>query len=172
MSAKQFDPIRIIQAFVNEGVNFVLIGAWSLEAQGIVLPAPTQDVDFTPAVDPQNLERVSSALRRLNAKVRADGDAHVFSHNGESLGRARVWNLTCEWGDFDLAMAPAGFETGFESLRSNAVLISRPSDDGEVSFFAASVADVITSKTSAGRAKDIEVLPTVRQQARKKGLIE
>jgi hypothetical protein len=85
-----------------------------------------------------------------------------FSHDGASLGRAAVWNLTCEAGNFDLAFRPSGFDTGYDGLvaKSHVVLING------VDAVTADLNDVIRSKQAAGRPKDIATLPTLEEFAR------
>lgn len=91
---------RIAAALVRRRVNFVVIGGWAVEAQGFSLGYKTNDIDFTPDLGADNLERLSAALHDLGAEIRVGDQSLPFDHNGESLGKARVWNLTCDNGDF------------------------------------------------------------------------
>lgn len=54
---------RIVAAFEAEGVRYVLVGAMAMAAQGLI--RATRDVDFFVAPDPDNVERLRRALRRL-----------------------------------------------------------------------------------------------------------
>lgn len=75
--------------------------------------------------------------------------------DGTSLAAAETWNLICAHGEFDISFRPSGFADGYAQL---AVLAHRVFvDDVEVDV--ADLADVIRSKESAGRPKDLRVLP-------------
>lgn len=110
---------RIAAIFAKRDVKFVIIGGWAVEAQGYELGYKTDDIDFTPDLGPDNLDRLSAALYDLDAKIRVDDQSLAFNHSGESLGRARVWNLTCEDGDFDLTFEPSGLGGYRELLKSS-----------------------------------------------------
>jgi len=70
-------------------------------------------------------------------------------------------NLTCRYGDFDLAFAPSG-TGGYDDLvqRSTPIVI------GTVDVSVAALDDVIRSKEAAGRPKDIAVLSILEEYAR------
>ncbi len=146
----------IIEVFNRHGVEYVVIGAFAAIAQKAPIPA-TRDIDLTPGTSGENLARLSEALHELGAKIRADGVAEglPFDHDGASLGRARVWNLICAFGEFDLSFFPSGFDRGYEqlSLRAHRMAVS-----GTVVVIA-DLDDVIKSKEAAGRPKDLQVLP-------------
>ncbi len=57
------DAQEVFQALLREGVEFVVIGAMAMAAQG--LPRATQDVDFFVAPRRENLEALKRALRSL-----------------------------------------------------------------------------------------------------------
>ncbi|MBA2281716.1 MAG: hypothetical protein H0W25_10865 [Acidimicrobiia bacterium] len=67
-------------------------------------------------------------------------------------------------GPVDLCFRPAGFAGGYEALRMGQVVIVVSGVDVPV----ASLADVITSKRSAGRPKDIVALPALEARLRKR----
>lgn len=145
-------------ALVAREVRFVLIGGLAALAQGS--PFPTEDVDITPEASRANLDRLSAALRDLDAKIRtaAVPEGVPFDHDGESLSTAGVWNLTTTHGWLDISMVPHGTE-GFADL-------DRDAKDLEVmglSVRVASLADVIRSKQAADRDKDNLVLPVLRR---------
>jgi hypothetical protein len=76
----QLSAEDILAALNNRGVRYVVIGAFAAIAQGAPIEA-TYDIDVTPQRDPENLERLSLALRDLYAgTAAADGDhVHVAS---------------------------------------------------------------------------------------------
>lgn len=150
------DLIEIVKVLNRNGVDYVVIGAYAAIAQQAPIPA-TRDVDLTPSASPENLERLSTALYELDARIRVEGDERGlhFHHDGESLGRATVWNLTCPFGEFDRAFSPSAFEGGYEQLIGNAHRV----DVGGTVLAVADLRDVIASKEAAGRPKDLQVLP-------------
>ena len=165
------DARTILEALNRHGVDYVVIGAWAVEAQGIVRSNPTRVVDVSPRVERANLDRLSSALTELGARIRTTAlpEGLAFDHDGASLGRSIMWNLVCPAGEFDLAFAPAGFTNGYADLIGTAVTVELA---GGLRIRVAAVADVIRSKRLAGRDKDVRALPEIVEQARKLGLID
>lgn len=153
-----FDPAAVLAVLRDHEVRFVLIGGIAAAIHGS--PYVTTDVDVTPQVDRQNLERLSAALVELEARVRTEGltEGLPFAHDPESLGRATIWNLTTRFGDVDLVLRPAGTD-GFDDLTRDAtdlVILG-------VVVRVASLADVVRSKAAAGREKDRLQLPLLRR---------
>lgn len=68
-----------------------------------------------------------------------------------------MWNLICADGEFDISFRPSGFAGGYDQL---AISARRVRVAGEIVVIA-DLADVITSKESAGRPKDLRVLPAL-----------
>lgn len=162
---------RIAAALVRRKVNFVVIGGWAVEAQGFSLGYKTNDIDFTPDLGADNLERLSAALHDLGAEIRVGDQSLPFDHNGESLGKARVWNLTCDNGDFDLTFEPSGLD-GYRELLLSSHLVSIDVDGEPITVQCADLADIIHSKRTADRAKDNQVLPLLEAQLDERNLAE
>lgn len=156
MSEPELNAAGIARIFNEHGVEYVVIGAYAAIAQKAPIPA-TRDIDFTPESGLDNLNRLSKALKALGARIRTDAvkGGLPFSHDGASLGRSEMWNLVCDLGEFDIAFHPAAFESGYRGLvdRAHKVLV-----DG-VLVTVADLDDVILSKETAGRPKDLRVLP-------------
>lgn len=67
-----FDPRPICRILNEHGVRYVVVGGFAAVLHGSALP--TADVDVVPSRDDENLDRLGSALRELDAKLRtADG---------------------------------------------------------------------------------------------------
>jgi hypothetical protein len=64
-----FEPGQILRALEAHHVRYVVIGAIAAIAAGA--PILTTDLDVTPAVSHENLERLAFALRDLDAKLRS-----------------------------------------------------------------------------------------------------
>ena len=115
-------------------------------------------MDFTPAPDRENLQRLSAALDDLGARVRAGDESFAFSHDAESLAHAAVLNLTCEHGNFDLCGQPAGIAGGYEELARRAHIVPINVDGDTIPVRCADLADIVRSKQAANRPKDQEVI--------------
>src|SRR5436305_9350797 len=107
-----------MQVLAKHGVNCIFIGGMAAFLQGS--PIPTEDVDIVPEAKPDNLARLSTALKALDAKVRAGEDAFPFDHVASSLAGARIWNLTTKYGDLDITFMPSGTQ-GYDDLKRDAV---------------------------------------------------
>jgi hypothetical protein len=154
----EFSPEAILGVLARHGVRSVLIGGFAAVIHGS--PYVTTDVDVVPAVDRENLERLSAALKELHARAwtAAEPAGVPFEHSAESLVAVRVWNLVTDHGRLDITFSPSGTE-GYEDLARDAVhltILGVPMD-------VASLADVIRSKEAAGREKDRLVLPVLRR---------
>lgn len=153
----EFDPRAIFQTLDRHGVRYVLIGGLAAVLHGAA--HVTTDVDVVPKDARENLQRLSDALRELNARIRVSGepDGVPFDHSGESLARNRIWNLQTDHGDLDITFEPSGTH-GFEDLRRDAVVMHLRTGDVAV----ASLADVVRSKEAADRPRDRAILPSLR----------
>jgi hypothetical protein len=154
-------PLRasaIVEVLNRHGVRYVVIGAYAAIAQQAPIRA-TRDIDVTPDASADNLERLSAALKELGARIRTDRvlEGLPFDHDGRSLGASSGWNLICAHGEFDISFWPSGFETGYAELEPNARRVRVDS----VEVMVADIEDVIRSKETAGRPKDIQVLPVL-----------
>ncbi len=154
----ELDAAAIVSALNRHQVRYVVIGAFAAIAQQAPIAA-TRDIDLTPEAGHENLARLSLALKELGARIRTEGEPGglPFSHDATSLAAAEVWNLICPDGEFDISFHPSGFAGGYAQLVINAHRLRV----GEVEVVVADLADVIRSKESAGRPKDLRVLPTL-----------
>ncbi len=144
-------------------MRYIIIGAFAAIAQQAPIPA-TRDVDLTPEASQENLARLSLALKELGARIRTEAvpEGPPFSHDATSLAAADVLNLICADGEFDISFRPSGFDGGYAQLAVNAHRLRV----GETEVVVADLADIIRSKESAGRPKDLRVLPLLyRHQA-------
>lgn len=155
---RDLDLAGLLRVLNEHAVDYVLIGGMAAVAHGS--PFPTEDVDITPAVAPDNLARLSEALDDLDARIRVDGepDGLPFAHDADSLSRVETMNLTTRCGDLDLSLHPSG-TTGYGDLIRSA----RATELYDVVVRVAAMADVIRSKQAANRPKDQRVLPTLRE---------
>ena len=163
----ELNAAAIVAALNRHQVRYVVIEAFAAIAQQAPIPA-TRDIDLTPEASHENLARLSLALAELGARIRTEGvpDGLPFSHDAMSLAAAETWNLICADGEFDISFHPSGFADGYAQLVVNAHRFRV----GEVEVVVADIADVIRSKESAGRPKDLRVLPVLyRHQSTRHG---
>lgn len=163
MTDRGFDPVALLDVLNHSGVDYVVIGGFAATAYGS--PLPTTDVDVSPERSPANLARLSRALDVLEARVRVDGvpEGLPFAHSAESLAAVDVLNLVTRYGELDLVMRPAG-EADFAALAGRALTVHVHG----VALPLAALADVIASKEAAGRPKDRQALPLLRELLRRR----
>jgi hypothetical protein len=157
-----FQPRVVIETLNRHDVRYVLIGGVAATLHGS--PLRTGDTDVCPAKDPENLARLASALRALNARVRTEGaeGGLPFACDPEFLARMSLLKLETDAGDVDLSCVPSG-TGGYEDLIANADTFDL---DG-VRAPTAALADVIRSKKAADRPKDRLALPMLEEIVRR-----
>lgn len=160
--------LRPLEALETHRVRYVVIGAVAAIAQGY--PLTTHDVDVTPARDPENLERLTEALRDLGVRLRVPhGPAVEFPLEAPFLGEATSWAFeTADGLSFDVVFEPAG-TAGYADLVHDAATLDL--GDGLV-VAVASLRDIIRMKQAAGRPKDLAQIPALEatlEQRRERG---
>jgi hypothetical protein len=155
---RRLDPKQILSTLVERDVQFVVIGAIAAIAQGG--PLITQDLDLTPGRELDNLERLATALKELDARLRIPNDPSgiEFPIEPRLLGSVDSWTLESRAGDIDLLFAPSG-TAGYEDLKRSAVSAELWGHD----VLVASLPDLIRMKEAAGRPKDLAQIPALRQ---------
>jgi hypothetical protein len=158
MLPEVFDPAPIVAALLARDVSFVVIGGFAARLHGS--PLLTQDIDVTPEMSAQNLERLSAALRDLDARVRHPDvpEGLAFAHDATSLAGSVCWNLTTRYGDLALSFSPAGTD-GYPDVARRAVTVVVSG----VPIPVASLEDIVRSKNAANRDKDRRALPVLRE---------
>jgi hypothetical protein len=148
----------MLEALEAEGVRYVVIGGTAAAMGGAT--HVTFDLDITPERSPANLDRLASALRRVNARLTGvpDAIAAAFQLDGAILGNGSIWTFTTDHGRLDVAFEPSG-TSGYKDLRRGA---HETKIDG-MRIVVASLEDVIRSKEAADRERDRAVLPDLRR---------
>lgn len=161
MTEPDFDPAAILAALDRHHVDYVLVGGYAANLHGAV--RPTRDIDVTPATTADNLARLVAAMRDLQAGIRVDElpDGLPFDTSAEALRGVNMLNLRTVHGDLDLTFKLAGFPAGYDDLIGQA---SRHLVAG-ITVQVAALEDIISSKTEAGRQKDLLALPELRRLA-------
>lgn len=151
----RFDPVEICAVLSEEGVEFVVLGGFAAIIHGS--PLPTEDIDVIPSRSAANLERLATALKRLEAKIRT-GDEPIETRIDAAfiLNMPHMLNLVTRCGDVDLVFTPAGTLKNYEQWLER----SRRAQLREGLVVAvADLDDIIASKTAANRPKDQRSLP-------------
>lgn len=158
MPEPEFRPELLLEVLARHGVRHVLIGGFA----GVIHGSPyvTTDVDVVPDPQAANLERLSTALTELHARVwtSSEPEGLVFDHDATSLASVGVWNLVTDFGRLDITFEPSG-TAGYPDIARDAVHLVILGVEVDV----ASLADVIRSKEAADREKDRLVLPVLRR---------
>lgn len=161
---ERFEKLAHIAAvLLQHRARFVVIGGFAIEAQYPHLDYHTQDIDFTPEASVSNLERVSQALYELDAQVRSGSDSFPFNHTGESLRAAAVWNLSCDYGVFDLSLKPTSMG-GYHQIMATSQLVPVTIGSDTIEVPCASLAAITASKEALQRDKDQMILPLLYDQ--------
>jgi len=145
---------------VEGGVEFLLIGGVAVGYHGHV--RATKDVDVVPAPDRENLKRLATVLRRLDAQVEGSEDfdegelpdpldpaALELGGNwvlGTDLGRLDVMQWIGEW-ELWSKLAPAAVEERIDDLPIKIVGYD----------------DLVELKELAGRPEDLADLERLRE---------
>ncbi|GAC1574660.1 MAG: hypothetical protein NVS3B24_02120 [Candidatus Dormibacteria bacterium] len=158
--APALDAPAILEVLHRHEVRFVVIGGMAAQLQGGGYP--TLDIDITPALDRANLANLASALKDMDARLRAEGlppggmrialDARTFAH-------VSTITFATALGPLDVALHPDGTD-GYADLVRGAVSV----EYGGRTAWVAHLRDVIRSKRAAGRPKDVEQIPDLRRR--------
>ncbi len=148
-----FEPEPMLEVLNRHRVAYIVVGGYAANLHGA--QRPTNDLDVTPETSLANLSRLAEALRELGASIRVEGvrGGLPFSVDGPSLVGRLTLNLETDHGDLDLTFTPDGTE-GYPDLVRSAQSRTLAGLRIEV----ASLDDIIRSKTTAGRIKDLEAL--------------
>lgn len=155
MPEQPFDPFPVLAVLRRHDVDFIVIGVIAAIAQGY--PMTTRDLDVTPSREHQNVERLASALRELDAKLRTPREPVDIPIEATYLERVDSWTLVTPKGELDILFQPAGTR-GYDDLRREALEITLG-----VPVLVASLRDVIRMKEATGREKDQAQLPALRR---------
>lgn len=151
MTEPTFDPLSALGTLLDQGVRFVLIGAYAGALRGS--PVITGDVDVCYARDDANVERLARALRVLDARLRGAPEGVPLQLDVRALKAGDHFTFTTSAGWLDCLGTPAG-TTGFADL-------DRRATDEVVEGLTLRVAaldDLIRMKRAAGRPKDLVAL--------------
>jgi hypothetical protein len=154
------DYLALLQTLVQHRVEFMVVGGVSAVLHGA--PVTTLDLDIVHSRDPDNLQRLISALQDLDAYYRGRGDQRLrpalthLASEGHHL-------LMTRFGPLDV-LGIIGIGRGYEDLRENTVGLDV--DDCRVQVL--SLEKLIEIKEETGLDKDKAMLPVLRRTLEEK----
>lgn len=103
----EFDLRSLLEALNDHGVHFVVIGGVAVGAHGY--PRATADLDVVPDPDPENLDRLITALGDLGATLPTVG-GRPFDSAGDAGTIRRGGNVTADtsFGGLDVLQIASG----------------------------------------------------------------
>ncbi len=154
----------ILTTLEQHEVRYVVIGGAGAQTHG--WQEMTDDLDLTPARDRHNLGRLAVALTELGARFRVDEQRYPDGFDPPGGLDARTFDgpmslaFTTRHGDLDVAIIPDGTD-GYDDLIRNATV--RTVAQTTVAVSVAAFEDIERSKRAAGREKDLDQLPRMRE---------
>jgi hypothetical protein len=147
---------QILKTLNEHDVRYVLIGGLAAILWGS--DQITLDVDVCYARDEENLRALVNALHLLEAHLRGwpEGVPEFIDERAFRLGDTMTF--VTKFGDFDCLGTPSGTD-GYAELKPNAKEMKVEED---VTVFVASIDDIIHMKRTAGRAKDLSGVESLK----------
>ncbi len=158
----EYRPAALVQALVEGGVDFVIIGGVGVVLQA--MPRFTKDLDICYSTAQGNLEALGNVLVGLTARLRGIPEEVPFVPDERSLRHTQILCLTTPVGDIDLLTNPDGAPP-YEILHERADIFEL----GGHRVRTASIEDLLAMKRAAGRPQDlidIESLEVARERQR------
>ena len=144
--------IAAVQALVDTGVEFVIIGGWSAILQGSAYI--TNDLDICYSREPENLKRLCRALGPFHPRLRDLPQELPFIWDNATLSNGTIFTLTTDLGNMDLIAEVTGLG-GYAEVHSGSVQVEAFGRTVQ----ALDLPALITAKRAAGRDKDLLLLP-------------
>lgn len=149
-----FDPVSLLSSLEGHGVHYVVVGGLAAGVQGVMWA--TFDLDVVYERASPNYAALAEALADLEATPVDLPAAVSILVDKRALASGDVWTLMTRAGRLDLLGEPAPGMTYRELIRRARWI------DGEIRYPVASVGDLITMKSYAGRPKDIGQVELLR----------
>jgi predicted nucleotidyltransferase len=148
----------LVRTLLEHEVDFILIGGHAVGIHGYI--RATKDVDVLPAPDPPNLERLTTALKAMEAKPEPiDIPEHGEALSAEWLAQGGNFIFQTNFGRVDVMQFIAGPDLTYEDLAAGA----KSADFDGLPIKVCSYEDLVTMKEAAGRGQDAVDLERLRE---------
>lgn len=137
-----------VQALVDAGAEFVIIGGWAAILHGSAYL--TNDLDICYSRQRENLKRVATALAPFHPRLRDLPPDLPFVWDDVTLRNGTIFTLNTDLGKIDLLAEVSGVGS-YEDAREHAVLMAA----FEREVWTLDLPALIASKRAAGRPKDL-----------------
>jgi hypothetical protein len=142
-------PLRLLARYQ---VDIVIVGGVAATVHGSGLL--TNDLDVCYARTPPNLERLASALKSVNARLRGAPENLPFVLDSETLRHGVKFTFTTDIGNLDLLGEVRGVG-GYQEVHVGSLTY----DIFGYQFRVVEIGKLIIAKRIAGRPKDLIALP-------------
>lgn len=148
----------LLCGLVDQGVRFVLVGGLAAQLRGAAVPTDDADIVYDRASD--NLERLSTFLRREGSSLRGAPGRVVFAADPRTLAHTSALALETRSGPLDLRQRVAGIgEYGAALARASVVPVAGRAVP------TLSLEALVGSRRASGRPRDREQLPLLEELA-------
>jgi hypothetical protein len=144
--------ITAVQALVDSGVDFVVIGGWAAIIHGS--SHMTEDLDICFSRRSANLRKLADAFAPFHPRLRDFPPELPFIWDDATLRNGTVFTLTTDVGVIDLLAEVAGVGD-FDEVKAHSVQVYA----FDTQVLALDLPSLIRSKRAVGRAKDVQMLP-------------
>lgn len=155
----------LLRVLAEPRVEFIIVGGVAATIHGSA--RVTQDLDVVYARSPQNLRRLSAALKGHHPYPRGAPPGLPFLWNQETLRRGLNFTLETDLGNLDLLGEIAG-GGGYEDLRPRSIEI----EAFGLRLLCLDLDTLIRVKQAAGRPRDFEAvaeLKVIRRERDRRG---
>jgi len=146
--------LSAVQTLVDAGVEFVIVGGWSAILHGSSYP--TLDLDLCYSREPENVKRLTAALRPFHPRLRDLPPELPFVWDEATIRNSTILTLSTSIGPIDLLAEVTGLGD-FGAVKDGAVLV----DAFERQVWTLDLPSLIRAKKASGRDKDLRALPEV-----------
>lgn len=158
---KQADLAALIDALLDAGVEFIVVGGTAAILHGAL--AATQDLDIVHRRTTENVERLKRVLDHLDAYIREPGSRRLRPTAADLIAGGQL-NLTTNLGPLD-PLGALHDGRGFDELLPHSEVM----EDGSRRIRVIDLPTLIEIKGDAGRAKDKLALSLLLARLRERG---
>lgn len=155
MKAPSPDFLAILNTLVEHEVDFIIVGGVSAVLQGA--PISTFDLDLVHLLTPENVDRLLSALQKLDAHYRGRGDQRLRPGPAHLKSKGHQLLMTC-FGPLDL-LGTIGTDQSYEDLLEHTVELKV----NNLHLHVLDLETLIAIKEALGFEKDIASVPILKR---------